>query len=228
MNYCLFFKEKRIVLVDLSSSKDINYVIEEDDVIRRAHFCVYATKLQSLASSGGSMGLASGFLDLKTLMHWSVVVEFEAPRSVYTLDADTSGGLTGSKFVVMVKREYPEQVQRKIEVGSVKTSPKILIQRAKNLYLNQGKYDFIFANCQSWAHKFCCEISPDFAAKVPVTIGDCTSIAATIGMTVVSLGAAGIGIAWALCKLIQHRQSTLPSGTIEDEEDKEDEEEDEE
>ncbi|KAI9555103.1 hypothetical protein GHT06_017618 [Daphnia sinensis] len=184
-------QEKRITLVDLSSSIDISHIVEEDDVKRLAYFYVYATKLQSLASAGGnSMGMASGFLDLKPLMHWSVVVKFESPESVYTLDADTAGGLTGAKFVVKVKREYPEK----------------------------GKYDFIFANCQSWAHKFCCEISPDFAANLPVTIGDCTTIAATIGVSVISLGAAGIGIAWALCKLLQNRKSKLPSSVNKEEE----------
>ncbi|XP_032781615.2 uncharacterized protein LOC116919711 isoform X2 [Daphnia magna] len=212
-------QEKRITLVDLSSSIDISDIVEEDDVKRMAYFYVYATKLQSLASTGGnSMGLASGFLDLKPLMHWSVVVKFESPESIYTLDADTSGGLTGAKFVVKVKRQYPEKVRRKIEVGSIIISPQQVIRCARKLYLNEGKYDFIFANCQSWAHKFCCEISPDFAANLPVTIGDCTTIATTIGVSVISLGAAGIGIGWALCKMLQNRQSKLPSSMNEEEE----------
>jgi hypothetical protein len=186
-----------------------------------AHFYVYATKLQSLASSGRSMGLASGFLDLKTLMHWSVVVKFESPESVYTLDADTSGGLTGAEFVVKVKREYPEQVQRQIFVGSIKISPRELIHRAKEVRLNEGKYDFIFANCQSWAHTFCREISPDFAKNLPVTIGDCTSLAATVGATVVSVAATGVAIGWAIYKTLQYRQSKLhqSSDTEEDGED---------
>ncbi|XP_046437160.1 uncharacterized protein LOC124188517 isoform X2 [Daphnia pulex] len=212
-------KENRIALVDLSSSVDIGQIVEEDINERMAHFYVYATKLQSLASSGRSMGLASGFLDMKAFMHWSVVVKFESPESVYTLDADTSGGLTGAEFVVKVKREYPEQVQRQIFVGSVIISPRELIRRAKEVRLNEGKYDFIFANCQSWAHTFCREISPDFANNLPATIGDCTSLAATVGATVVSLGFTGMAIGWTVYKTLQYRKSKRESQDKEEYED---------
>lgn len=203
--------------MDLSSSVDLNQIVEDDIDERMAHFYVYATKLQSLASSGRSMGLASGFLDVKALMHWSVVVKFESPESVYTLDADTSGGLTGAEFVVKVKREYPKQVQRQIFVGSIRISPRELIRRAKEVRLNEGKYDFIFANCQSWAHTFCREVSPDFASNLPVTIGDCTSLAATVGATVASFGITGIALGWAVYKTLQFRQSKRQSrSTTED------------
>ena len=193
---------------------------EEDGIERRAHFFVYATKLQSLASSGGgSMNLASGLLDLNTLMHWTVVVIFENPKAVYSFDADTvDGSLTGSEFVVKVKREFPAQVQRKVSVGSVIISPRELIRRAQQVRLNGGKYDFIFANCQSWAHEFCREINPEFAKHLPVTIGDCTSFLAAIG-TAVGVGLVTAGLAgWAIYKTIQNR--SLPAQ--ESEEDEED------
>ncbi len=206
--------------MDLSSSVDISKIAEEDDIERRAHFFVYATKLQSLASSsGGSMGLASGLFDLKTLMHWSVVVIFEKPQSVYTFDADTvDGSLTGGEFVVKVRREFPTQVQRKISVGSVIISPRELIRRAQQVRLNGGKYDFIFANCQSWAHQFCREISPDFANNLPVTIGDCTTFLAAVG-TAVGVGVVTAGLAgWAIYKSIQHRRVPAQESSEEDEE----------
>lgn len=141
-------------------------------------------------------------------MHWSVVVTFESLDQVYTFDADTSGSLTGGEFVVKVKRELPVNVQRKIKVGTVRISPKELIRRAKQIRLNEGKYDFIFANCRSWAQQFCSEISPEFAQNLPVTIGDCTTWVATAGMVVASIGIAG----WNALKMLQHRRSnTTPS-----------------
>lgn len=193
--------------MDLSSSVDIREIVEDDDVERMAHFYIYASKLQSLATPTGSLGLAPGFFNLKTLMHWSVVVTFESLEKVYTFDADTSGSLTGGEFVVKVKRELPVNVQRIIKVGTVRISPKELIRRAKQIQLNGGKYDFIFANCQSWAQQFCNDISPEFAQNLPVTIGQCTTWVATAGMVVASIGIAG----WTALKMLQHRNSTTPS-----------------
>lgn len=203
----------------MSSSIDIGKFEEDDDVERTAHFYIYASKLQSLAAPSGSLGVATGLFDLKTLMHWSVVVTFESLETIYTFDADTSGSLTGGEFVVKVKRELPKLVQRKIKVGTVRISPKELIRRAKQVKLNEGKYDFIFANCQSWAQQFCSEISPDFVNSLPVSIGECTTWAAVAGQTVLSIGLVAFGIVKSL-RYYQDRKSTLEEERAREEKEK--------
>lgn len=188
----LFFKGRSITLVDLSSSQDVKTFNEEDNVDKVAQIYIYASKLQSLAVPGSSISLATGFLDLKALMHWSVVVIFESSGAVYTFDADTSGSIVGGEIVVKVKRELPSQVQRKIWIGSTKISPSELVRRARCFRINDGKYDFVFANCQSWAYEFCREISPESSKNLPLTIGKCTGWAVTTAAVVSSMCLTGI------------------------------------
>lgn len=157
--------------------------------------------------------MASGLCDMKTLMHWSVVVMFRSPGAIYTFDADTSGHITGGKFVVKVKRELPPRVERQISVGSVIISPKELIRRAQNVRLNDGRYDFIFSNCQSWAHEFCREISPDFANNLPPTIGDCTTFIAKTGAAIVSVG---VFLGYAIFKTLEYRRGSEQTKKIKD------------
>ena len=201
-----------MALVDLSDSVDVMTYVEKDDKVRMARFYVYASKLQSLESSGleQSLQLSKNMPDWKTLMHWGVIVEFESMKdeslAVYTFDADTPDSwiISGGRFVVKIKRYYPAHIRSKEAVGVVDISPKELVERARRVRPNGGRYDFIFSNCQSWAHQFCRDISPDFASCLPLTIGETVGIVAAAGAALTSVGLAG----WAVYKAIQHSRSS--------------------
>ena len=86
--------------------------------------------------------------DWKALMHWGVIVEFEPVKGdcgdVYTFDADTPDSwiISGGRFVVKVKRHHPSHshVRSKKEVGSAEISPKELVERARRVRPNGGRY----------------------------------------------------------------------------------------
>lgn len=199
-----------MALVDLSDSMDVMTYAEEDDKVRTARFYVYASKLQSLESSGleKSLQLSRNMPEWKMLMHWGVIVEFESMKSessVYTFDADTPDSwiISGGRFVIKLKRYYPTHIRSKKEIGVVDISPKELVERARRVRPNGGRYDVIFSNCQSWAHQFCRDISPDFSSNLPLTIGETVGVAASAGAVLASISLAG----WAIYKAIHHSQS---------------------
>lgn len=185
---------------------------EDDDIIRIANFSLYATQLQSVQSSSRSIGFTGQLPRIEPFMHWGVIVEFEPDNLVYTFDADTTGSLTGGDFAVKVVKSYPKNVQSLKKVGSVQMSPKELIERARSVRMNHGKYEFVFSNCQSWANQFCREISPTFAGELPTTVGEITTWVAVAGTAIASVALAGWGLIKAVQYRSQNKKRTLEEG----------------
>ncbi len=152
---------------------DVRHCPEEcDDTIREAKFAFRTSDLASWTSVITSDGSVAGRDDgstatnstvFKRLQHWSLVVHFPRGDKTYLFEAgqDKDTGLLQATRTENVDFEVFNNANNYTSFGTLETSPRQLLDKAKQLYsYYQMPYNLTTNNCQTWLEEFLKLISP--------------------------------------------------------------------
>jgi hypothetical protein len=143
---------------------------ECDETIREAKFALRSTDLGSWTSfiSSGSSGAADGSNTtnstiFKRFQHWSLVVHFPGGDKTYLFEdgKDKDTGLLEASRTENVDTQVFDNAMY-LYFGTFPTSPRELLELAKQVKSNGTPYNLTTNNCQTWLKQFLQLISPDF------------------------------------------------------------------
>ena len=128
---------------------------EFDETSREAKFAFRKTDLKSWKNSSGGTNTNS---DSAPIQHWAVVIHFPRGNSTYVFEAyedEKTGKLEGYR----ARHVHYEVFEKAKEFGTADTSPRELLEIAKQVQSNGTEYNPIDNNCQTWLKEFLRNIS---------------------------------------------------------------------
>jgi hypothetical protein len=97
---------------------------------------------------------------IKELKHWSLVVHFPGGKKTYLFEAGREDGTAGLLQATRTENVNYFVFHKADCFGTLHTSPRELLEKAKQVKSNGTPYNLTNNNCQTWLKEFVQLISP--------------------------------------------------------------------